>query len=91
MINGRVMSDIEQHREGSPLKDLRIKLGLSQQAFATSLGVSMGAVSRWENGHRSMSLTLPQMASLIKLLREVDWDIDDFLDRAKAFELACTK
>ena len=32
------------------IKDLRIQLGMSQQAFAASLGVSFATVNRWENG-----------------------------------------
>jgi putative transcriptional regulator len=85
------MSENNQHSEGSPLKELRTKLGLSQQAFATALGVTTGTISRWEGGKRSILLTLPQMRSLIKLLRSVDWDIDDFFERAKDFESACMK
>ena len=32
------------------IKDLRIQLGMSQQAFAAALGVSFATVNRWENG-----------------------------------------
>jgi DNA-binding transcriptional regulator YiaG len=32
------------------IKDLRTQLGMSQQAFAASLGVSFATVNRWENG-----------------------------------------
>lgn len=32
------------------IKNIRLKLGLSQQDFASSLGVSFATVNRWENG-----------------------------------------
>jgi DNA-binding transcriptional regulator YiaG len=35
---------------GKEIKELRQKLGLSQQAFATKVGVSMTSVSHWEVG-----------------------------------------
>lgn len=31
-------------------KELRLKLGLSQEKFAQKLGVSISSVSRWERG-----------------------------------------
>src|SRR5208283_5720225 len=32
------------------IKTIRNQLGMSQQAFATALGVSFATVNRWENG-----------------------------------------
>lgn len=32
------------------IKEIRIKLGLTQEAFASMLGVSFTTVSRWERG-----------------------------------------
>ena len=32
------------------IKNIRLKLGLSQQEFASSMGVSFATVNRWENG-----------------------------------------
>lgn len=32
------------------IKDIRIKLGLSQEAFARLLGMSYPSVNRWEQG-----------------------------------------
>ena len=37
------------------IKDLRVKMGLSQQDYAVHLGSSVTTVSRWENGHQSPS------------------------------------
>jgi putative transcriptional regulator len=89
--NGITMSTNDQHREGSPLRELRQKLGMSQQIFATRLGVSIVSVGRWERGERAILLTLEQVAVLIELLQSVEWDVKDFFARAKRFESACTK
>lgn len=35
-----------------------------------------------------MSLTVPQMLSLVRELRSVDWDIEDFLRWESAYEAA---
>jgi DNA-binding transcriptional regulator YiaG len=32
------------------IKQLRLNLGMSQQAFATRLGISITTVNRWETG-----------------------------------------
>jgi putative transcriptional regulator len=91
LTNGIFMSDNDQHRGGSPLKELREKLGLSQQIFATRLGVSIGSVGRWERGERSILLSLDQVEILIEMIQSVGWDMKEFFARAKEFELACTK
>lgn len=85
------MSENDQHREGSPLRELRQKLGMSQQIFATTLGVSIVSVGRWERGERAIMLTLEQVGVLIDLLQRVEWDVKDFFARAKQFETACSK
>jgi putative transcriptional regulator len=85
------MGDNNQHAEGSPLRELRQKLGMSQQIFATRLGVSIVSISRWERGERSILLTLEQVGVLIELIQSVDWDVKEFFARAKAFDAACSK
>lgn len=47
------------------LKQLRAKLGLSQQALAGKLGVSRNTVNRWEMGTRAIS---PMAERLIRTL-----------------------
>lgn len=32
------------------IKELRVKLGISQQAFSNAVGVTVGTVNRWERG-----------------------------------------
>lgn len=63
-----------------PLKAIREALGMSQQEFATQLGVAVASVSRWERGLSQMSLTVPQMKKFTKLLREINMTIEDIPD-----------
>lgn len=53
------------------MKALRKMLGLSQFEFAAKLGVSLTTVSRWENGHSKVTLTIPQVKVLEALLSEL--------------------
>lgn len=39
----------------SEIKELRKKLGLAQEKFATLVGVSRNTVTKWEKGERSPS------------------------------------
>lgn len=55
----------------APLKVIRETLGLSQFEFAAKLGVSLTTVSRWENGHNKVTLTIPQVKVLDTLLGEI--------------------
>lgn len=41
---------MENHWTPEKIKELRLQLGKSQQAFATLLGVGIATVSRWELG-----------------------------------------
>jgi transcriptional regulator with XRE-family HTH domain len=78
----------ENEQEGgvTPLKELRDKLGISQQELATRLGTSIVSVGRWERGDRAMLLTLSQMRALVRQLRSVSWDVEEFLERSTALE-----
>ena len=33
------------------IRDLRIRLGLTQEEFADALAITVSTVNRWENGH----------------------------------------
>jgi transcriptional regulator with XRE-family HTH domain len=70
----------------APLKELRERLGDSQQQLANRLGTSITSISRWERGSRSMLLSIPQMLALVKAIRSVGWDVEEFLSRASEFE-----
>lgn len=45
------------------IRELRERLGLSQEKFANQLGVSFKTVNRWENGHAK---PLPMAQKLIE-------------------------
>ena len=46
------------------IRELRLKLGLTQEAFARKLGVSFFTVSRWETSKRKPS---PMAVTLLKM------------------------
>ena len=46
------------------IKNLRIKLGLSQKQFATILGASIGTVRRWENGATISDVALDRLKKI---------------------------
>lgn len=53
------------------IKVLRIKLGLTQEKFASKLGISFSTVNRWENGASKPSgLAIYRMKELEK--EEID-------------------
>lgn len=37
------------------IKEIRAKLGLTQEAFAHAIAVTVSTVNRWENGHATPS------------------------------------
>jgi len=46
---------MEQTNTGRLIRDLRIKLDMTQEEFAHSLGITVSTVNRWENGHSAPS------------------------------------
>lgn len=42
---------IEQPEVGRFIRELRLLAGLTQEQFATNLGVKYSTINRWENGH----------------------------------------
>ncbi len=49
------------------IKEIRLKLGLSQEAFAHAIGVACVTMNRWENGHSLPSrLAIEKMKTLRK-------------------------
>lgn len=52
--------------QANDLKQLRAKLGLSQQALADKLGVKRNSVNRWEMGKHPIS---PMAERLIRTLQ----------------------
>ncbi len=44
------------------IKQLRLRLGLSQEKFAHKIGVTMGTIQRWEKGtHKPSELTMEKI------------------------------
>lgn len=70
----RVPHDVE-------VKAIRSKLGLSQEAFATRFGFSVGAVREWEQGRRR-----PEQAArtLLLMIEHDPQAVMAVLDRAAA-------
>ncbi len=64
-------STIEQPAIGQLIRELRQSLKLTQEKFATELGVSFPTINRWENGHATPSpLALKQIETLLNQLSE---------------------
>lgn len=54
------------------LRAIRQELGLTQQEFATRLGVALPTISRWENQvHKPSPLALDKVASFLRTLGDV--------------------
>lgn len=70
----------------SKLKELRLRHGLTQQALATKLHVSVRCIKNWES-----DISDPSLANLGTLLDYFHVSADDFLGRAPLdiVSLAC--
>ena len=55
---------------GSQIQALRRKKGITQEILAAEMGVTVGAVSKWEN-----NITLPdvQMLCSLRFYRNISW------------------
>lgn len=61
------MSKLEESELARKLKELRSKLGLTQEQFAAKVGVTFSTVNRWENGKGKPSpLAMRQIEELIE-------------------------
>lgn len=68
------------HCNGSRLKLLRQKLGISQNSLAEVLSVDRVTIARWETGERECKFSLPQVAALCCLLKKADMTVDQLMD-----------
>lgn len=69
MANARksVMGQQKDDELARTIRELRAKLGLTQEQFAAKVGVTWSTVNRWENGRgRPSPLAMRQIASLRK-------------------------
>lgn len=61
------MSKTKETELSSKIKELRSKLGLTQEQFAAKVGVTFSTVNRWENGKGKPSpLAMRQIEELIE-------------------------
>lgn len=71
----------------SPLKKLREEAGLSQQELASSIGVGVTTVSRWERGVSEAMLTVPQMKALCQVFgKSIEELPDEFGPKKRSVE-----
>lgn len=63
-----------------PVKAIREMLGMSQQEFASWLGLAISTVSRWENGKGTPMFTPKQWKLLMAELRRVGYRLKDLPD-----------
>lgn len=62
---------VEQPVIGHLIRELRQTMKLTQEKFATELGVTFPTINRWENGHATPSpLALKQIETLLDQLGE---------------------
>ncbi len=55
---------------GRTIRELRTSLGLTQEAFAHAIAVTVSTVNRWENGHATPSrLAWKAIQNLVKQQR----------------------
>ncbi|GAB4335839.1 MAG: hypothetical protein Kow0089_05770 [Desulfobulbaceae bacterium] len=58
------------------VRELRQRMGLSQEKFAARLGVTFSTISRWENGRaRPSPLALKQVEDLLRSMGEQGKDL----------------
>jgi len=61
------MPKIEDNELAKKIRDLRSKLGLTQEQFAAKVGVTFSTVNRWESGKSKPSpLAMRQIEELYK-------------------------
>ena len=63
------------------LKQVREKLGMTQEDFGQALGISNNTISRYERGvHKNITFTLAQMKRLQDILEQAGMTLKDLLD-----------
>lgn len=68
---GRKTLARNQPEVGKFLRELRILAGLTQEQFASSIGVTYSTINRWENGHtKPMPLAMQKIEEMAKDMGE---------------------
>jgi len=66
--------------ELAALKQLRERLGMTQEELATELGTTSRTIRRHETGEREIRFSLPQIKRLIELMQRAGMSADDLPD-----------
>lgn len=65
----RSIGEAKNRMSGDIIKELRARLGLTQEQFAAKVGVTWSTVNRWENGRGKPSpLALRQIVAMQRRL-----------------------
>jgi DNA-binding XRE family transcriptional regulator len=63
------------------LKQVRDRLGMTQEQFANVLGLSRNTIGSYESGkHRKLQLSMAQMKKLFELMEQAGLPIDELPD-----------
>lgn len=75
-VQGKGRMNVAKPLAARMVRDVRMRLGLTQEKFASKLGVSFPTVSRWENGRSAPSpLAFRQLEEVVKELEEAGEDL----------------
>lgn len=67
---------INQPEVGRIIRDLRLLAGLTQEQFATTLGVTFSTINRWENGHSKPSpLAMEKIEGMLEKMGDEGQDL----------------
>jgi DNA-binding XRE family transcriptional regulator len=63
------------------LKQVRERLGMTQEQFADALGLSRNTINRYERGiHQRIALSVGQIKRLVELMKQAGLSIEDLPD-----------
>ena len=79
---GKMVNDTNSNSnpELATLKQLRERLGMTQEELATELGTTSRTIRRHETGERQIRFSLPQIKRLIELMQRAGMSSDDLPD-----------
>jgi len=75
-----MITESNQPRNESPLKTLREMMGLTQQEFASLMGLAINTIARWEKGKGRPSFTPGQWRTLLAEMKRVNLKLDHLPD-----------
>lgn len=74
-------SDLNYNPNVPTLKQVRERLGMTQEQFADALDLSRSTVIRYEAGkHQKLQLSLSQVKKLVEIMRQAGLPIDELPD-----------